>query len=294
MQTTLPKPLENRWHVLLALLTVYLVWGSTYLAIVFMVETMPPLLATGVRFIVAGGVMYGWLRLSGMPNPSRAEWAASARVGALLMGGGMGMVSLATHLGVASGLAATFVATMPLWMGLWGRLWGEKTRALELMGMGLGVAGVAVLSLEGNLRSNPLGLFLILFAPMCWALGSVWSRHLALPKGLMTPATQMLVGGVVLIPMGLALGERFTQVPSLESLLAWLYLVSFGSVIAYSAYMFLLENVRPALATSYAYVNPVVALLLGAFLAAEPIDLYAWIALPVILLSVGLVALARR
>ncbi|PZA08558.1 MULTISPECIES: drug/metabolite exporter YedA [unclassified Meiothermus] len=296
MQThqVLPRTAGDRGLVLAALLALYLIWGSTYLAIVYMVETMPALLATGVRFLVAGGGMFLVLRLRGAPAPTRREWWGAAWVGTLLMGGGMGMVALGESLGVASGLAATIIATMPLWLALFGRLWGEKTRGLEWLGMALGFAGVALLMLEGNLRSNLLGTLLIFLAPVCWAFGSAWSRHMTLPKGMMGSAAEMLVGGGVLVVMGTLLGERFTQLPSLSSLAAWAYLVVFGSVVGYSAYMFLLSRVRPALAGSYAYVNPVVAVLLGVALAAEPITLVTLVALPVILLGVGLVAVARR
>lgn len=206
----------------------------------------------------------------------------------------MGMVALGESLGVASGLAATIIATMPLWLALFGRLWGEKTRGLEWLGMALGFVGVALLMLEGNLRSNLVGTLLIFLAPVCWAFGSAWSRHMTLPKGMMGSAAEMLTGGGVLVVMGTLLGERFTQLPSPGSLAAWAYLVVFGSVVGYSAYMFLLSRVRPALAGSYAYVNPVVAVLLGVALAAEPITLVTVLALPVILLGVGLVAVARH
>lgn len=294
MQKVLPRAAGDRWMVLAALLALYLIWGSTYLAIVYMVETMPALLATGVRFLVAGGGMFLVLRLRGAPAPTRAEWWGAARVGTLLMGGGMGMVALGESLGVASGLAATIIATMPLWLALFGRLWGEKTRGLEWLGMALGFAGVALLMLEGNLRSNLVGTLLIFLAPVCWAFGSAWSRRMTLPKGMMGSAAEMLAGGGVLVVMGTLLGERFTQLPSPGSLAAWAYLVVFGSVVGYSAYMFLLSRVRPALAGSYAYVNPVVAVLLGVALAAEPVTLVTVLALPVILLGVGLVAVARR
>jgi len=294
MQKVLPRAAGDRWIVLAALLALYLIWGSTYLAIVYMVETMPALLATGVRFLVAGGGMFLVLRLRGASAPTRAEWWGAARVGTLLMGGGMGMVALGESLGVASGLAATIIATMPLWLALLGRLGGEKTRGLEWLGMALGFVGVALLMLEGNLRSNLVGTLLIFLAPVCWAFGSAWSRHMTLPKGMMGSAAEMLTGGGVLVVMGTLLGERFTQLPSPGSLAAWAYLVVFGSVVGYSAYMFLLSRVRPALAGSYAYVNPVVAVLLGVALAAEPITLVTVLALPVILLGVGLVAVARR
>ncbi|MER3554009.1 MAG: drug/metabolite exporter YedA [Meiothermus sp.] len=295
MQTTVPAPRKNNQAlVLAALIALYFIWGSTYLAIRYAVVDFPPFMAGAIRFLIAGAALYAILRARGTPAPTRAEWGGAARVGALLLGGGMGGVMTAEHMGVASGLAAIFPAATPLLVALFGGLWGLWPRRTEWLGLLVGFVGVILLSLEGSLRSNPVATLILALAPTCWSLGTAWSRHLKIPHGLMSSAAEMLAGGVVLLLMSLVTGERLTHVPGLESVLALAYLTVFGSLIAYSAFTFLLDNVRPALATSYAYVNPVVAVLLGVGLAGEHITVYALVALPVILLGVGLVAMARR
>lgn len=293
MQIPLSRP-TNSSLVLVALVALYLIWGSTYLAIRYAVVDFPPLMAGAIRFLIAGAVLYAILRARKTPSPTRAEWGGAARVGALLLGGGMGGVMTAEHMGVASGLAAIFPAATPLLVALFGGLWGLWPRRPEWLGLLVGFAGVVLLSLEGSLRSNPVATLILALAPTCWAFGTAWSRQLKLPLGLMSSAAEMLTGGVVLLLLSLVTGERMTHAPSLPAVLALAYLTVFGSLIAYSAFTFLLDSVRPALATSYAYVNPVVAVLLGVGLAGETITAYALVALPVILLGVGLVAIARK
>ncbi len=280
----------SKWGVPLALFALYFIWGSTYLAIRFAVETLPPLLMAGLRFGLAGALLYGYLRFRGTPAPSRVQWWGAARVGVLLIFGGNGLVTLAESRGVSSGLAATLVAVMPLGAAFWSGLFGRWPKALEWGGLVLGLLGVLLLTRDGSLQGNPFGLILILSAPLCWSFGTVWSRHLILPKGIMASATQMLTGSVVLVVVGLLTGERLTQWPSSHSLLALLYLIFFGSIVAFSAYLYLVDRVAPTLATSYAYVNPVVALLLGAWLGGETIGAGAWVAIPLILGAVGIVA----
>ncbi len=277
-----------------SLLTLYFIWGSTYLAIHYAVQGFPPFLGSALRFLVAGGVLFVFLRWRGMPAPTLAEWGGAARVGILLMGGGMGGVMMASSLGVASSLTAIFPAATPLLVVLFSGIWGQWPRRTEWIGLLVGFAGVVLLSLEGSLRSNPAATLILACAPLCWAFGTAWSRHLTLPGGLMASATQMLSGGLFLLGMSLALGERITQMPSPSSILALFYLTLFGSLIAYSAFTYLLDNVRPALATSYAYVNPVVAVILGVLIVHEQLDIYTFIALPIILLGVALVAMARK
>lgn len=295
MQTSVSPPAKDkRTLVFTALIALYFIWGSTYLAIRYAVVDFPPFMAGAIRFLIAGAVLYGVLRARGTPSPTRAEWGGAARVGALLLGGGMGGVMTAEHMGVASGLAAIFPAATPLLVALFGGLWGLWPRRAEWLGLLVGFAGVILLSLEGSLRSNPVATLILALSPICWAFGTAWSRHLKLPHGLMSSAAEMLAGGVVLLLLSLVTGERMTHAPGLSSVLALAYLTVFGSLIAYSAFTFLLDSVRPALATSYAYVNPVVAVLLGVGLAGETITAYALVALPVILLGVGLVAMARK
>lgn len=295
MQSTLSTPRRTKGTlVLAALLALYLIWGSTYLAIRYAVVDFPPFMAGAIRFLIAGAVLYAILRTRGTPAPTRAEWGGAARVGALLLGGGMGGVMTAEHLGVASGLAAIFPAATPLLVALFSGLWGLWPRRTEWLGLLVGFAGVVLLSLEGSLRSHLLATLILALAPICWAFGTAWSRHLKLPAGLMSSAAEMLTGGVVLLGLSLLTGERMTHAPGWNSVLALAYLTIFGSLVAYSAFTFLLDSVRPTLATSYAYVNPVVAVLLGVGLAGEHITLYALVALPIILLGVGLVATARK
>ncbi len=277
-----------------ALAAVYLIWGSTYLAIRFGVEGFPPFLLTAIRFLVAGVIMYTVLRLRGTPAPSRRQWWNAARVGALMLAGGVGLVAMAEDLGVGSGVAATAVAVIPLWAALVSGLFGRWPLRLEWVGLVVGFVGVLVLAQEGDFVSNPGGLILLAIAPILWSIGSVWGTHLDLPQPAMATATQLLAGGAVLLVLGVLRGERITEVPSASAWLALGYLIVFGSIVGYTAYVYLLRTVRPALATSYAYANPVVAVALGVTLGAEVLTGPVFIALPLILAGIGLAALAPR
>ncbi len=287
---TTSKP--NRLGIVLALLALYLIWGSTYLGIRIAIESIPPLLMMGVRFIIAGGILYLFLRIRGVPTPNRSQWLGSTAVGILLIGGGMGGVATAEQW-VPSSVAAVCIATAPLWISLFAGLWGRWPVRSEWLGLCLGFIGVVLLNLGSGLWASPLGAIILLIAPVCWAFGSAWSHHLQLPSGLMASATQMLIGGVFVTIMGLMLGQRITSLPTMQSLLALLYLITFGSLIAFSAYGYVLRRVRPALATSYAYVNPVVAVCLGVALAGENVTALTVVAMIVILVGVGLISLGR-
>ncbi len=282
----------NRLGVVLALLSLYLIWGSTYLGIRIAIESIPPYLMIGVRFVVAGGILYLILRMRGVPAPTRSQWVGSAAVGVLLIGGGMGGVATAEQW-VPSSVAAVCLATSPLWISLFAGLWGRWPVRAEWLGLALGFVGVVLLNLGSGLWTNPTGAILLLIAPICWSFGSAWSHHLQLPAGLMASAAQMLTGGVFVSLLGLMLGQRITGLPSMQSLLALLYLITFGSLIAFSVYVFLLHSLRPALATSYAYVNPVVAVMLGVIFAGERITLMTVVAMVVILVGVGLISLGH-
>jgi drug/metabolite transporter (DMT)-like permease len=278
----------------LALLAVYIIWGSTYFAIRVAIAPggFPPFLMAGTRFMIAGGLMYVFLRLRGAPNPTRKEWGAAAIVGLLLLVGGNGLVTFAEQW-VASGLAALTIATVPIFAALFAGLWGKWPSKQEWLGLAVGLVGVFLLNLEGDLRANPFGALLLFFATASWALGSVWSRYLPMPKGAMGSAAEMVVGGAVLLPLGLVTGEQITSVPQPSSIFALVYLIIFGSIVAFTAYSFLLQRVSPSLATSYAYVNPVVAVALGVGLAGEQVTLFGLIAMPVILVGVAIVVLAK-
>lgn len=277
--------------VLAALATVYVVWGSTYYGMKVAIETLPPLGMLAVRFVLAGALLYAVLRWRGVPAPSRREWAWSAVIGTLLLGGGTGLVALAER-EASSSVAALMIAVSPLFASVFARLWGERTGRREWLGIGVGLVGIVLLNL-GELRATPTAAALLVLAPLCWTFGSQWSRRLPLPGGLMASAAEMLAGGAVVALLSAAVGEHWGPVSS-RSAWALAYLVVFGSLIAYSAYMYLVAHTRAALSTSYAYVNPVVAVLLGVFLAGEQLSGLGWAALMVILTGVLLVAWPRR
>lgn len=278
--------------IALAMLAVYIIWGSTYFAIRLAIDGFPPFLMAGIRFLLAGSLMYGFLRWRGVPNPSRREWAGAGLVGLLLLVGGNGLVSFAEQ-SVASGLASLIVASVPLWAVVFAGLWRQWPHRLEWVGLGVGFVGVAFLNLGGNFAGSPLGAVILLLAASCWALGSVISSHLRLPKGQMASAAEMLVGGAVLLVLGLAQGQRFSGPLVPHSVWALLYLVAFGSLVAFSAYTYLLQRVRATIVTSYAYVNPLVALALGALFIGEKITLTEVLAMVLILSGVALVGVAK-
>lgn len=286
-----PRP-ASTLAIGLALMAVYLIWGSTYLGIRFALEGgWPPLLAvSGARMLLAGGLMYAVLRWRGASAPTRAQWPALAVMGLLMMLFGNGMVVLAEE-EVSSGLAAIAIASMPLWMGLFGAMSGRHPSRGEWLGIGIGFIGVLWLNAGSSLSSTPRGLVLLLIAPIAWAFGSVWSRGRDLPPPFMAAATQMLCGGAMLIALGLAIGERLPAAPTTQGTTALIYLAIFGSIGGFGAYLWLLNHVRPALASSYAYVNPPIAVMLGAAFGGEHFGVHDLGAMAVIL--IGVVAISR-
>lgn len=282
-----------KFKIILALLAVYLIWGSTYLAIRIGLEGFPPFLLAGIRPLLAGAGLYFILRVKGERAPEKAEWRGGAVVGISLIAGGGGGVTFAQQW-VSSGLAALGVATTPLWTVLFSGIWKRLPTRLETAGLALGFAGMALLNLEGEMRANPVSAAALLMAVVSWSFGSAWSRHLTLPSGMMAVAVEMVCGGAVLLVVSCVAGETVSAMPSLLSIGALLYLMLFGSLVGFSAYMYLLGRVRPALATSYAYVNPVIAVLLGALFAGERISTFGIMAMLVILASVTLVAMGHR
>ncbi|CRL50437.1 drug/metabolite exporter YedA [Pseudomonas sp. P154a] len=276
-----------------AFFALYVIWGSTYLVIRIGVEYWPPLLLAGIRFVLAGTLMYAFLRWRGAPAPTWAQWKAAGMIGILLLACGNGGVSVAEHMGVASGVAALAVATVPLFTLLFGYFWGARNTRLEWAGIALGLIGIAMLNLGSNLQSSPLGALLLVFAAASWAFGSVWSKHVPLPAGAMASAVEMLVGGVALLIGSVVSGEHLQAMPPIEGWAALAYLTFFGSIIAFNAYMYLLKNVRPAAATSYAYVNPAVAVLLGIVFVGETIGIEEGLAMLVIISAVVLIGLPQ-
>src|SRR5579884_470581 len=284
---------HGRIKIVVSLFLLYIIWGSTYLGMRIALEGFPPFVMVGLRYLTAGIILYTFLRVRGTPAPTRAQWAAAGLVGILLLGGGNGGVAFAEQW-VGSGIAAVGIAAVPLWTALLIGLMGRWPTRLEWMGLGLGFLGVIFLNLEHGLWVSPIGAIALLLSPMCWALGTALSTRFTLPAGLMSSAAQMIIGGGAMLVISQVLGERMTHFPNANSLWAMGFLILFGSLIAFSAYGYLLRHVRPALATSYAYVNPVVAVSLGVWLAGEQITPIGIVAMLVILSGVGLVSLGRQ
>jgi drug/metabolite transporter (DMT)-like permease len=233
------------------------------------------------------------MRFRGAPMPTWKQWKAAGMIGFLLLACGNGGVTLAEHAGVASGVAALAIAVVPLFTLLFGLIWGHRNTGLEWAGIILGLIGIGLLNLGSNLQASPMGAALVIFAAATWSFGSVWSRYLPLPAGPMASGCEMIVAGVVMLIGSYLSGERMTQSPGLSGWLVMAYLVVFGSIVAFSAYMYLLKNVRPAAATSYAYVNPAVAVLLGVLFADEHIGPAEAAAMTVIISAVVLIGLPQ-
>lgn len=283
-----------RLRVILALAAVYIIWGSTYLAIRYSLIDFPPFIMAGSRFVVAGLVLGIIALLRGNRLPSARQWRNSFFLGFLLFVVGNGGVVFAEQW-IASSLAATAVASMPIFATVFGYFFGRELTRLDLVAVFVGFAGVAILNHDAGMGSmlHPAALALVA-APLCWAFGSVASRSMDLPKGLMMSAAQMLGGGILLMGVSAALGESWPDSLGWISLGAWLYQIVFGSLIAFSAYLFLLQTVRPAVATSYAFVNPPLAVLFGVWLADERVSALGYIGMVVIVSAVVLIQVQRN
>ena len=279
--------------LLSSLFALYIIWGSTYFAISIGVESWPPFMMAGVRFLCAGVLLLGFLLATGHKLPARRPLLNAALIGVLLLAVGNGFVTVAEHQHVPSGIAAVMVATVPLFTLCFSRFFGIATRKLEWLGIAIGLAGIVLLNSGGNLSGNPWGAILILIGSVSWAFGSVYGSRIELPVGMMAGAIEMLAAVIVLMCASLLTGEKLTVMPSMSGFLAVGYLSLFGSIIAINAYMYLIRNVSPAIATSYAYVNPVVAVLLGTGFGGEYLSQVEWLALAVIIFAVVLVTLGK-
>ena len=284
---------EPRVLIPLGLLALYVIWGSTYLAIRYALVSYPPFLLAGVRFLGAGCALYGFLRWRGMAAPTRLQWRNAAFSGVLLLGFGNGLVCFAEQR-VSSGVAAVAVASMPLFAAVFAGLYGLWPNRRESVGLLIGFAGVIVLNFGSSLSGSRIGALALLTAAMCWAFGSAWSRRQDMPPGPMNTAAQMLCASVALLAVGYASGEHLPAHPTARATLAVVYLAVFGSIIAFSAYLYVLKHARPALATSYAYVNPPVAVLFGVLLAGEHVGTYELAGMAIILCGVAAITLARQ
>lgn len=291
-----------RYRLIIGFLAIYLIWGSTYLAIRFAIETIPALFSAGVRFLAGGAMLYAYARLSGAAAATKLQWRNSAIIGLLLIVGGTGTVTWAEQY-VPSGLAALMVAAMPFWMVLieWLRPDGKRPLMSVVAGLVLGFIGIIVLigpiqvAAEGVF--GLIGLFALLFATLSWASGSIYSRHIDLPQSkLLSVGIQMLTGGVILTLLAGATGEfprvNFDAI-SFKSIAGLLYLIIVGS-IAFVAYVWLLKVTTPAKASTYAFVNPVVAVFLGWLIGGEDITARTIVAAVVITSAVAVITIYKN
>lgn len=293
-----------RTKVWLALLALYIVWGSTYLGIRFAVETIPPFLHAALRFLVSGAILYIWRRGAGDPSPTLANWKSTAIVGAALLLGGNGFVAWAEQT-IPSGIAALMITTSPFWLVLFEalRAGGTKPTWQAILGLIIGFAGVFILVGPSEIvgteaRFDTFGIILLLLAPVFWSMGSIYAKGADLPKStLLSMGMQMLMGAVALFIVSLVKGELSGFSPGLVSVRSWLallYLITFGSLIGFVSYGWLLHNAPISLVSTYAYVNPVVAVLLGSLFADEPLNGRILIAAAIIIGSVVLINSSRH
>ena len=295
----------DRGRLWLGMLVLYVVWGSTYLGIAIAVQTIPPFLMAATRFLIAGTVLLGWSWAragTAFVPPTRREWRDSIVVGALLLGGGMGLVAWGEQT-IPSGIAALLIAMMPVWVAILGRAFlGERLPRLAVVGIVVGFGGVAILvgptALGQAGALDAAGLAALILSPLAWSTGSLFASHRAvLPRApLVATGAQMLAGGAVLTVMALVTGEygRFTPAAvSPASVAALVYLTVIGSLLAFTVYGWLLRVAPLPLIATYAYVNPVVAVILGAVILSEPIEPRTVIAGAVIVAAVALIVTAR-
>jgi drug/metabolite transporter (DMT)-like permease len=302
---TVPVPAEknNDMKIALAFVAIYLIWGTTYLAIRVAVATIPPFLMAGTRFIIAGLITFAVLRARHVPMPKRFHWRSAIIVGAFLMVGGNGFVTWSEQQ-VPSGIAALVVATVPLWITLFNWLIYREGRPGKqtVAGVLLGFVGIGLLvgpgQLQGTATFDLVSLLVLLMAPVLWSLGSLYSRRANLPDSVfMSTAMEMSAGGVLLVLAGIMTGEvadlNIAEV-SIQSLAAMLYLTIFGSIVALTSYVWLLKTVEPSKAATYTYVNPVIAVFLGWLVLSEPISPQMLIAVPIIIVAVVMITTRRK
>jgi drug/metabolite transporter (DMT)-like permease len=293
---------SHRTRIVLAFASVYLIWGSTYLAIRYAVETMPPFLMAGARFVVSGAILYAWSRARGTPPPTRRHWRNAVIAGTLLLVGGNGAVVWAEQY-VPSGLTALLVSVVPFWLVVidWLRPGGRAPGRAVIAGLILGLIGIFVLvnptAETGHASVNLTGAAVLMLGSILWALGSFFSSHSDLPSsGIMRTGLEMLGGGVVLFFVAGFSGEFSRFHPhevSRASVIGLLYLTTFGALLGFTSYIWLLDKVSPARAGTYAYVNPVVAVLLGWAVAGEALSSRTLVAAAIVIGAVALITTAR-
>lgn len=285
----LPKPSARppSWLIAACLLAVYVIWGTTYFAIKLGIAGAPPFLLIGTRFLAAGGLLLIYQALRRQPMPTAKQWRGAAIIGFLLLVVGNGGVAVAEHW-ISSGATVALISIMPLGTALWSGLFGEWPRPLEWAAIALGGTGAAVMLLGADLQASAVGTLVILLGITCWSLGTVLSRRVDVPHGPTGFGAEMFVAGIMSLIISALLGERWVLPTTARFWWVWFYLVIFGSVIAFSAYRFVVERVSPTLAATYAYVNPAVALLVGWWFGHEVFSANILLGLPIVLGAVAI------
>jgi drug/metabolite transporter (DMT)-like permease len=279
---------------LACLAATWLIWGSTYLAIRFALAGFAPFFMMGSRFVVAGGALFIWMWWRGAELPGPRQWRNAALVGALMLGCGMGCTAIAEQT-VGSGLAVAFIAVTPILMVVLNMAYGVYPGRIESIGVLTGLAGVLMLTQGTGFKASTGGLVAMLIACSGWSLGSVLSqRQFPLAMGAVGFASEMLCGGVLLLALALIRGEPVTLSAPAGAWIAWVYLTTFGSLIAFNAYMYLLGHASPSLAASYTYVNPIIAMLLGVAIGGEQIATWEWLSAGVTLGGVVILFVGRH
>ena len=292
----------SRAQIIAAFASIYIIWGSTYLAIRYAIQTLPPFIMGGMRFLASGVLLYIWARYRGAPRPTRLHWRNAIIAGGFLLLGGNGAVVWAEQF-VPSGLTALLVSILPFWLVIieWVRPPRKGPNGAVVGGLVLGFAGIIVLVGPGNVGGHgdvrPLGALVLILGSLSWAIGSFWSRDASLPQsGLLTTGIEMLGGGAMLLIVGLVSGElSHFDVHSVShaSILGLAYLVTFGSLLGFTSYIWLLDKVSPAHLGTYAYVNPIVAVLLGWAIAGERLSVRTGVAAVIVICAVALITTAR-
>ena len=292
----------SRAQIVAAIASIYLVWGSTYLAIRYAVATIPPFIMGGTRFVISGALLYVWARSRGAARPTRINWRNAVIAGGFLLLGGNGAVVWAEQF-MPSGLTALLVSILPFWLVIieWVRPPRQRPSGAILVGLVLGFAGIVVLvgpsELGGHDDASPLGTLVLILGSLSWAIGSFWSRDAELPaSGLLTTGMEMLGGGVLMLIVGTLTGELSrldVHGVSHASMIGLAYLIAFGSLIGFTSYIWLLDKVSPAQLGTYAYVNPIVAVLLGWAIAGERLSVRTAVAAAIVIGGVALITIAR-
>ncbi|HLL12367.1 MAG TPA: EamA family transporter [Rubrivivax sp.] len=286
--------------IVACLAATWLIWGSTYLAIKWALVSFPPFFQMGTRFVAAGLILGAWARWRGNAWPDRAQWANAVVLGTLMLGGGYGATAVA-QTSISSGLVVAFVAVVPALVALAQWPYGVRPTRIETVGIVLGLIGVLMLTRGQGFSGSVHGLLAMFVASSTWTLGTVWALHglpngrrLTLSPGGMGYASQMLAGGTVLLGLSMIVGERPSWPPDGRALASWFYLVVAGSLLAFSAYMVLLQRTTAALASTYTFVNPVIGLVLGVTLGGEVVSRLEWGAAGIALIGVVLLLVGRR